>query len=238
MYKRGRLQGPSASSPSRSMSRSRSPSRARGFTKQSIKSSPATKFQPVSKGPERKFVDTTGTYVVPQIQTGTINLVNGIAQGAGNSQRVGFKVTMTSISVKGNFLSTSAANPNGACRIKLVYDKQTNLALPVATDILVADAVGAPNNLINGDRFITLMDQQIHPDAAISTFGGSYCAYDIDFFTKCQLPMVFGGVGATVASIETGGLYLLAYYTTCGGAAAPSAIYGQNIYVRVRYTDN
>jgi len=200
-----------------------------------------TKFQPVSKGPERKFVDTTGTYVVSQQQTGTINLVNGIAQGVGNSQRIGFKATMVSISVKGNFLAgAAAATVSGACRVKLVYDKQTNLAAPIATDILVADAIGAPNNLVNGDRFITLMDEQIHPDNNTATVGatGAGPTYDINFFTKCQLPMVFGGVGATVASIETGGLFLLTYYTTCGGAAAPTAIYGQNIYVRVRYIDN
>jgi len=182
-------------------------------------------------------VDTTGTYFVSQIQTGTINLVNGIAQGVGNSQRIGFKATMVSVGVTGALLTAPTAG--GSMRCKLVYDKQTNGALPVATDILVADAIGAPNNLINGDRFITLMDEQIHPD---NNTGGaaSVCqnSFDIKFYTKCRLPMVFSGVGAAVTSIETGGLYLLTYYTTAGGAAAPTAIFGQNVYVRIRYIDN
>lgn len=144
---------------------------------------------------------------------------------------------MKSISLKG--FITSAAGPSiplGPMRIRIVYDKQTNAAAPLATDILVNDNILGLPNLANAGRFICLMDKIFYPTEVGSSGAGAAISAAgtciINETIKCDLPVKYNANNlGTVADIVSGGLFAVTYsngYQTIGD---------DTITYRVRFTD-
>ena len=82
-------------------------------------------------------------------------LINGIVQGAGNNQRIGNKVSLKALRMKGQIINLATAVQTYA-RLLVVYDKQPNGALPTyATVMQTRDNAGAATNTAFSDLTLT-----------------------------------------------------------------------------------
>jgi len=128
------------------------------FRSRSIGMNGTSLFQPNVSAPEKKNVDLfTSDFWTSATGNWTITPINLIAQGTTAQQHVGRKAVMTSVLARGWLGLTAGAYP---VRIVLVYDKETNGAAPIATDIFQTNDSLAPMNLANSDRFIVVGECQ------------------------------------------------------------------------------
>lgn len=149
---------------------------------------------------------------------------NLIAQGVGNSQRVGRKITLRSIYYRFHMGTAAGTSPyTGPVRIVVVYDRQPNGLGGGIVDVFSSNNFHALQNLNNGDRFLVLSDQIYESSSTLSTHGQMY--------KKLSLDTVYSGAGATIADMTTGSIS--AFVATPGGAAAVVI----NLNFRVRYID-
>jgi len=184
-----------------------------------------------SNSKEYKFVDTNlGTSGSPTAITSggstLFTLLNGLKLGTSAFARIGNKITMKSLYWSVAFgLSSQDNDPavdtninNVPVRMLIVYDKQTNGALPVLSDLLSAVSgvdnstsrsidVNSPNNLNNKDRFIVLADKRF-----ILQTGGPSSRY-IKKYKKLSTGVAYksGATAGTIADITSGGLYFAAF---------------------------
>lgn len=168
--------------------------------------------------------------------TGTVTLINGVATGTDFTDRVGRKIIMRSVYVRGIIFPDDFSTLNSLARIMLVYDMQANGAAPAITDILKSATSVSQLNLNNRDRFRVLMDKQwvlgAIDNTATQSVAGSPTVHALKKFTRLNHEVLFNGTGATVASIATGALYLVTVGTQAAGAAATTTI-----STRVRFED-
>jgi hypothetical protein len=109
---------------------------------------------------ECKFFDTNWNPTITTIslwsQVDLINILCGIIQGAGPSQRVGRKIKEVGqgVVIRGAFVATaagsSASGPSSIWSMDVIRDKQCNGAVPTAADIytIPTDFVGAVLNQV------------------------------------------------------------------------------------------
>ncbi len=114
---------------------------------------------------ETKFFDTDVGTVFGTVTAGleSANL-NIIVQGNTESNRIGRKVVLTRVDVKGTLTlpsTATAADTSDHVRLLLVCDKQTNGAAFTATDIWETDTIGSFNNLSNSSRFRVLQSKTL-----------------------------------------------------------------------------
>lgn len=159
---------------------------------------------------------------------GVVTLLNGIAQGAAETQRQGRDVHMRSIFWR--FVGHIAPTTTGASsmRILIVYDKQTNKAAPVATDILTIDSIESGMNLANNHRFQVIADEEI---PCVGTAGPQ--SWNIKGYRKINLPTEFTGNAGGVANITSGGVFSLVYQD--GGLLVANPV--SQLFTRIRYVD-
>lgn len=179
---------------------------------------------------------------------------NGISVGSEMYQRVGRKIKMQSILIKG-FIAPSSANlaavPAQMGRWMLVYDRQPAGALPAPGDILLLrNNVGAAitdstcgMNLDNRERFAVLVDKTFHlpaigvngatPASAVTL--SLYNIQPIKIFKKLKgLETVYSASTGLIGDIRTGSLISLAIGSGDGNA---TPAWGINFGTRVRFTD-
>lgn len=151
---------------------------------------------------EKKNFDSTVTLTPAGVNLWSqIVPLNIIVQGTSQVTRIGRKIQMVSFSLKYIFKST--AGTPGNIRIMVVYDKQTNGALPVVTDILLNNSIVSHNNLNNSDRFITVCDvisplQQNTLQPIFSTIN-----------RKINLDTMFSTTAGVITDITSGGLFVM-----------------------------
>jgi len=112
--------------------------------------------------------------------TGQISVVNAIQLGTDIGQRIGRKVMIKSVYVRG-FVGVEQAigtndnvqTPPQLCRMIILVDQQPNGAVPAATDILVSAHACSQLNLANRDRFKILADKTYDLDMYINHNGAS-----------------------------------------------------------------
>ncbi len=126
---------------------------------------------------ETKFFDTDLDAIFGTIATTmeSANL-NIIAQGNTESQRIGRKVILRRVDVKGVLiipLSADAADTSEVVRLLLVCDKQTNGAAFTATDIWDTDSIRSFNNLANSSRFRVLQSKTFDMNCTAGSGRGS-----------------------------------------------------------------
>jgi len=187
-------------------------------------------FQPNVSSPEKKNVDFfTGTFFTSATGNFTITPINLIAQGTTAQQHIGRKAVMTSVLVRSWLTLTAGQYP---VRMVLVYDKETNGAAPIATDIFTVNDSMSPMNLANSDRFIVVADvSPFQQNQGQATAPG---VVNIEIYRKMRLPIQFNDTTtATITAINTGALFLC-----CALADGTSTIGIQETYTRVRFIDN
>lgn len=161
---------------------------------------------PRRHGPEKKNNDfSSQATVVAATATATILTLNAMTQGTAPTNYLGRSVIMKSIAwiFTGALAATSAGG--SPLRVLIVYDKQTNAALPATTQIVVNDRIDTFMNLANSKRFIVVADQQVQ---SVGTQGPQ--GWYIHGYRKMNLPMEFNTTnGGTIADIQTGAMYAL-----------------------------
>ena len=125
--------------------------------------------------PELKFHDrdTDDALVSP---TGDVLLLNLIAQGTGESQRIGRKITIRKIDWRYTIAvlaQTDAALTAESCRVMLIHDHQCNGVTPTVGDVLKTADYQSFNDLANTGRFNTLFDRTYTIRAPLSGNGTS-----------------------------------------------------------------
>jgi len=177
---------------------------------------------------EKKFVDTEINTDIDT--TGTVTPINLVATGTDFFNRIGRKILIKSFQVRA-FLGIENVNQGSGVRYMLVYDKQTNGALPAVGDILGIPTTSNPFtamlNLNNRDRFVILWDKIYRMDL------GSGIITVLKKYKKLSHETVYSGTTAAIGSIATGGLYLL----QIGSVASGMTDVDQTAVVRIRFTD-
>jgi len=170
------------------------------------------------------------------ISTPSVTLLNGCAVGTEFTDRIGRKITMKSIFIRGHLIpqdDTSGPNNN---RLLVVYDKQTNGTAVVATDVLKTAVPASQINLNNRDRFVILYDkcwvQGKVSNVATQSFASGPNCFKIKLYRKLNLEVQYSGTTAAVSSIATGSVYMiwLSENVATDGAIA-------QLSTRIRFTD-
>lgn len=166
--------------------------------------------------------------------TGTISLIATVPQGASVNQRVGKKIMLKSIQVRGQSISgTTTAVAD--CAMIIVYDRRPTGALPAITDILDSANSSAFNNDANAGRFQILkrVDYTHTGNSATPATGGEIV--DMATFLSCKGLMTVYKAAATgaIADIEQGALYCVTVGSNVAGTTAPVLTLG----FRTRFVD-
>lgn len=200
---------------------------------------------------ERKVNDIqTTSYAVNT--TGSVTLLALPRVGADFNQRVGRKVTVKSVyirgiggtewAVTGGTAGTSLSVPSQLHRMMIVFDLQPNGAAPAITDILLEANAASQLNLDNRDRFKIFCDKTWTVGAIATsnaTPESSICdpqQYQIKKYKKINAEMIFNATnGGSIADITSGALYMVWIGTNATGANTDGTA---KVSTRVRYVDN
>ena len=182
---------------------------------------------------ELGYVDVANTDY-PCDTTGSVTLLNTVAQGAAVTQRVGKKIAMKGLQCRGN-IRANAATTIADTAFLIVYDKRPTGALPAITDILVSINTNSMNNDANAGRFSVLkrVDQLILGNITTPTTGCE--GYDYDWWLDLKGREVVYKAAATgaIGDIEQGALYLV----TLGSNAAGTTACTFSAAFRMRFLD-
>lgn len=187
---------------------------------------------------EKKFKDTVNFLNVrtPTVGVTVPQLINGVAEGSDFTQRVGRKVTWSSITMRWRAVISPTTPWPANVRAMLVYDRQPNGVMPFISDIINIGGSGAIddtslNNLNNRDRFWVIMDKTL----SISPNGP-----EIQFrkkFKRVNTNTQYKGITSAIDDISSGGFYLLFIPDSFSGqtdALAARVAYS----VRMKFVDN
>lgn len=171
---------------------------------------------------ETGYVDLAGgAYVMDT--TGSVTLLNAIAQGASVNQRVGKKVMLKSLQFRGNISNNSAATVNDVA-FMIVYDKRPTGSLPAVTDILVSASATSLNNDANSGRFKILKrwDEVLIGNATAPANYTEAMFKNCEFYLPLKgLPTTFKAAGTgAIGDIEDGALYLVTVGVIATGTGA------------------
>ncbi len=188
-------------------------------------------------GIESKFIDSTRNGAVVASQTGaeadpaTVNCLNAIAQGDGESNRDGRKCTLTSLHLRGlvtlDGTETTTLAQGRKVRVIVVHDTQTNGAQLNSEDVyLTATNVGdAYRNLQFVKRFKILKDAtfDMNPQAGAGNGTANDSPGIIKSFKwnfKFKIPVVHNGTTANVSTITDSSLHVIAFANSTGTTLA------------------
>ncbi len=169
--------------------------------------------------PEYKFFDRDIDAIIPSTAVIFTDSLNRIAQGTGESARVGRKCTLRSLACKLRarlpILTNSAAPTGDSLRIVVYLDKQCNGATAQVLDVLETADVHSFRNLANISRFSVLYDR-VYPLSRTAASGADATAewapYVIEdsFFKKFTIPIEFSGTTGTIAEIRSNNIGIIA----------------------------
>jgi len=209
---------------------------------------------------EVKGVDTNLT-LSPVIATTTTNgslfTLNLISPGTGSFNRIGKRIHMKSLRLKGHFVfsfaptATTSDQLGNFVRMVVVYDKQVNGVLPIWSDIFGITAqdgtesstVESPLRYDNMDRFVVMSDELFACNPKLVASGGTtnqseyVVAFD-KFLNLKNLETTYSGQTSpcTIADVATGALYVLFRSFINTAVTSFAAVDGQSI-ARLRYKD-
>jgi len=186
-------------------------------------------WQPERKRGESKNVDSDETNPVTFGQTtANVYLFNAMSQGTTPNTHVGRTVQLTSLDYRWSGHCGATTTGGSPLRLLIVYDKQPNGALAIATNIVATDELTGMMNLNNNHRFIVLVDELI---PCVGVAGPA--AWGVKGHRKFSLPVEFQSNNGDITDITTGAVIGLVWQD--GGlliANPPS-----HLYVRLRFDD-
>ena len=163
--------------------------------------------------------------------TGSITLLNGLIRGTDYTNRIGRKVTLRSIEIKGQNYVTPGTGVDQNQRVLIVHDRDPTGVLPAITDILTAVTPVALRNLDNRTRFNILLDKRFQLNATAESMSTRLWKYYKRFYKM----MDFNGNNfGDIRDITQGAIYYVSLGNKAAGVTAGSSLAN----VRIRYTDN
>lgn len=204
------------------------------------------------RGQELKFYDTTFAdetienvgAIIRTAETTDGNFLK-IAQGTGQSQRIGKKIVLKSVSARIRFdvgrKEEAAFDSSSAfvLRMVCVLDTQTNGSFPTWIDIFAADRWDAPVNLANSERFRIIKEWLVDFNKMTLSLDGAGTMFIQDglihtdkWNTKLDIPMEYSSTTGAIAEIKSNNIYF--FGITGGNNASPTV----NGWVRWRYDDS
>jgi len=186
---------------------------------------------------ELKFLDTSSGEV-SVTTAGTVTPLNLIIQGDDYNQREGRRVDWKSLLFRCT-VTPLDIGPNGTgdiVRLLLVWDLQSNGAVPAVNEILQSAVYDSPMNLNYRDRFVVIADKFI--SVAGVDIGGSPGIVEAgtcipkmwQVYKKLNATTTFSGTAAAIGSMATGTLHLLAI-------SRVNLITAHRFWSRLRFTD-
>lgn len=168
---------------------------------------------------------------------GSVVLLNGLANGPAQNQRIGSKVSVMRLESKWTIRNGASATVNPVTRTIFFWDHQTNGVTPTLAQLLTAVTPNSGYHVDNVYRFQILSDdtheQRMWPQNA----GGVVNPADVAAFTTflsrrfiIDEDTVWSGTGATVADIQSGGLFVATLSDVAAGGGAPTATMDCRIY--------
>lgn len=211
---------------------SRVPAASRGYTPNTVEK----KLYDVAPG--TVAVSTTGSFTllcVPQLGTDMM-------------ARIGRKIVMKSVYIRGRINTDGADNLNltqVSCqhvRMVIFVDFQPNGNAPATTDLLTTASPAAHLNINNRDRFKVLVDKEWVLDPWVYTttatqaiITGANQVKLIRKYKKLNQEVIFNGVnGGTISDIVTGALYVFFIGDKALGTGTDAAA---TVSTRVRFVD-
>lgn len=192
----------------------------RGKKGRSYKTSPAVEY---------KFHDRVNTDAVVSLTGDILTSVVLIAQGTGESQRVGRKLVITSISMRWliglNEVTNAGDVPEGdICRIIVFMDRQSNGAEAAVLDILETAAVLSYRNLSKTGRFQILYDKIHTLNRMVAVTDGTNTSTTpeteryLTWHKKCRIPVEFNDVNGVISELTTNNISSLyiSQHAKCG----------------------
>lgn len=194
---------------------------------------------------ESKVIDiAVGTIQVNT--TSSISLLNGCIQGTDYTQRIGRKIVLQSVYVRGRVQiegpASGVQNASQLVRMILVIDTQPNGTVFAITDLLNTAAPESQLNLNNRDRFSIICDKEwvfdpyIVSTTATQSLGiGGRTIQALKKYKKLNMETIFNsGNAGTVADMTSGALYMVWIGSNAASANADS---NAIVSTRVRFKD-
>jgi len=160
-------------------------------------------------------------------------LLNTIAQGVGDNMRVGQRIRMFNMTVRGEitfFPSATSISQPDSLRLIIVYDRQTNGSGPIWSNVITNIAAGTSNNLdppnwYERGRYKILRDWLVPVPAISATVAAGVLTaattqltapsptseeFHLHFFKplKGKLDTIYSGTGSSAANINGGGIFV------------------------------
>lgn len=166
------------------------------------------------------------------------NSVCEIANGSGESERGGRKITLKSIHIryvaKIPATATSTLTDDGL-RLVVFLDRQANGATATVTDILETAGYLSYNNLSNKSRFRVLYDEYTDISATSGAGNGTTNLYGEHAVTKqwhyrCNIPIEFSSTTGAISEIRSNNVGVL--------VISDNGTIQAKWTSRVRFTDN
>lgn len=178
----------------------------RAYTRQkySIYKGVPTRFAVPPKKVELKYADNLNTTTIPL--AGSIVFISGIANGSGPSERIGRRIQYHDIQI--NYHWTPVLGNSQRARAVLVYDKQTNQALPTVTDVMNGSDIAALYNPDNRLRFKILWDTSVltHQSTGLFYSEGEKGRTNVTIPLK-NLDQTFDGPTDAIGDVQRGSMF-------------------------------
>lgn len=184
---------------------------------------------------EKKYVDVD--YNVTGFDSGvyTMQLLNGLAQGDGGSQRDGDQAKFLSLQWKGHIQNTTSASTL-SYRFIIFQDRQADGTAPTIAELLELAGSGkvaySSIRMDNKMRFRILHDDFFHLDP-VNNDRRTLQGYMHLGKNGAGLKTRYGGATAAVADLNSNSLYCVAISSEATGAQSKA-----DIQFRLRYVDN
>lgn len=195
----------------------------------------------VRRGAEKKYFDVAVASYSCSADAPARTLLNGMDQGSTALTRIGNKINMDSIQVKGLIMpgQDTVTDPTHV-RIMIVYDKQPNGAVWGVTDLLTSSSSNSFRNMAYQSRFKVIYDKTFAmggfiQDVVNHAYDSNSCVRSINIYKKLPADArnsQYTGAGAGIATINTGSLYMLTISNVNDGTT-----YVFNAICRLRYYD-
>lgn len=193
-------------------------------------------YGPQRRSPEEQKVIDTAQASYSMDSSGTVVLLNGVATGTDFTNRIGRRVTISSIQIRGIIRPTDLGTNPQCVRLMLVYDTQPNGALPAVGEVVQNLNGTTMLNLNNRDRFKVIMDKQYAiggiSDTATQAYAMSPTVFNVKMYKKCNYDVIFDGTTNAISDIQSGSIFLL----TLGSEAAATGATLQ-ASIRLRFKD-
>lgn len=189
-------------------------------------------YQRIVGKAEKKFFDTSIVNVADVSAGAVLNSLCLVPQGTTDQTRVGNKITLKNINLRGFASNDDAAAGTlqpGILRVILFVDKQANGATATVTDILQSASISSFRNMDQVDRFVILKDQFYKTVVTVTNSTGTPHSDQGNTLwkmsVKCNIDVHFSSTTGAITELKSNnvGLLYVTDQTTCNAATLGTA---------------